>query len=239
MPNGLGLAGLGVGLIGAIGGLFGNGKANRELRKLQAQDPNYATSEAGIANHGLADSRLALAQTILNSKMPGSASIERGIYANAANQQGNIARNATSGAQALALGAANEGQANNAFRQEGLDQANYYRGNLQNLNEAQQGMINENQNDYNDQLRQYGDKVQIQGAINKNRQNTWNSIANLGFGVADFASNSGMGGKGGGNGIGGGMGNGFMMGDFGGAGAYNPSMVSSIGYIDPNQIPNF
>jgi len=191
------LIGMGIGLIGAIGGLFGNKKANKQLAALQAQDPNYATSTAGIANKQLADSRLGLAQSLLNAKMPGSSTIEHGIYGNAANQQGVIERNATSGAQALALGAANVGDANNAFRQEGLDQNNYYQQNLNNLNQAQEGVMNENNADYNDQLRQYGDKVQIQGAINKNRQNTWGSIANLGFGTADFAANGGFDGIGG------------------------------------------
>ena len=35
------LASLGLGIVGGIGKMFARGKANRELRKLQAQDPVY------------------------------------------------------------------------------------------------------------------------------------------------------------------------------------------------------
>lgn len=181
------LVGLGVGLIGAIGKLFGAGKAKKQLNQLQSQDPAYTANP-------LAQQRLGLAETMLNSKMPGSAIVDRGINTGYANQQGNIERNATSGAQALALGASNVGQANDAFEKEGQDAADWYKYTNNNLNTAQQGVINEGDKVFADQTRRFGDKVDIQGQINKNRQNVWQSISDTGFGLADLGVNSGMGG---------------------------------------------
>lgn len=202
------IVGIGTGIIGAIGSLFGNKKANRDLKRLQSEDPNYLTSQQGIANQNLSQQRLGLAQTLLNSKMPGSSAIDRGIYAGYGNQAGNISRNASSGTQALALGAANVGQANDAFMQQGENQANWFRGNLQNLNQAQEGLANENRFAFGDTTRRFEDKAQIQGAIAANRRNTWSSIENLGGGIANFGMNGGMSGifgGGGGNSNGGGL----------------------------------
>lgn len=203
--------GLGVGIIGSIGKLFGNAKSNRELKKLQSADPTYSQNP-------IAGQRLSLAQTLLNARSPGAAIAERNIYANQGNQMGNISRNATDSSQALALGAANIGQSNQAFNQLGQQEANDYQRRYQNLSNAQEGMINEGDKVYGDQVRRFGDKAQIQGAINANRQNTWTSIQNLGGGVADFGMNGGMsslfgGGGGGGGSMGGGGGGGSSWGN--------------------------
>lgn len=206
MPDPISSAiGLGVGVIGSIGRLFGNAKANRELRALQASDPNYATSSAGIANNKLASGRLGLAQTLLNAKMPGSQTIERGIQSSQSNTVGNFRRGATDSSQFLLGAAGTEGIANDAYEKEGLMQNDYYQQNLKNLNGAQEGMINENNKGFEDDLRRYSDKVQIGGAINQNRQNSWGSLSNLGFGMADFSANGGFGG-GQGSGASGGIG---------------------------------
>ena len=53
------LIGLGIGLIGGIGKMFGRGKANREMDKLLAKNPVYNENP-------LARQRLGLAQTLLN-----------------------------------------------------------------------------------------------------------------------------------------------------------------------------
>lgn len=194
MADGEGLAGaipgvgLGLGLIGSIGKLFGNARANRGLRKLESEDPNYQFNP-------LANQRLGLAQTILNAKMPGSATIERGIYGNQANTVANYGRGATDSSQFLTGVSGVQGQTNEAFRQEGLDQNDYYKWGVGNLNQAQEGAINEGDKVFGDQVRRFQDKGQIQGAINANRQNTWGSISNGGFALADFGMNGGFGGK--------------------------------------------
>lgn len=177
--------GLGIGLIGAVGKIFGNAKANRQLRKLQGEDPIYNANP-------IAAERLSLAQTLLNARMPGAARAERNIYANQGNQFGNINRNATDSSQALALGAATLGQTNNAFGDLALNEEQGYQQRYQNLMGAQQGMINEQDKVFGDQERRFGNKVQIQGAQNANRQNSWGSVSNAGFALADFGMNGGF-----------------------------------------------
>ena len=199
MPSGISdpissAVGIGLGLVGSIGKMFGNAKANRELRTLQANDPNYATSSAGMANNKLASGRLGLAQTLLNARMPGAQTIERNIYGTQANTTAGINRNATDSATALALQGGVQGQTNQAFNQLGLEEKNNYQQNYQNLVGAQEGMMNENDRAYQDQVRRFGDQAQIGGQINQNRQNTWSSISNLGFGIADIGANGGFGG---------------------------------------------
>lgn len=196
--------GMGIGLIGSIGQLFGNAKANKELRALQASDPSYNANP-------LAQQRLGLAQTLLNARMPGSASMERNIYGNQANTISNINRNSTDSSQALALGAAAQGSTNQAFDQLGQQEAQDYQRRYSNLVGAQEGAINEGDKVFQDNVRRFGDRGQIQGAINANRQNTWQSISNLGFGISDLAQNGGFGGKGGSGGMGsGGMSGGWI-----------------------------
>lgn len=180
------VGGIGLGLVGTVGKMFGNAKANKTLGQLKGQIPTYASSP-------YAAQRLALANTMLNAKMPGSSTIERGIYGNQANQMANINRNATDSSQALALGAATQGATNQAFEQEGLDQNQYHQQALNNLTGAQEGMINEGDKVYQSQQTKFGDLAQIEGAQNQNTQNTWGSIANLGFGMADLGVNGGLG----------------------------------------------
>ena len=160
------IGGVGLGLVGSIGKMFGNAKANKTLGQLKGQIPTYQTSP-------YASQRLNLANTMLNAKMPGSSTIEQGIYGNQANQMANINRNATDSSQALALGAAAQGTTNQAFAQEGLDQNQYHQQAINNLTGAQEGMINEGDKRYQSQQNKFGDLAQIEGAQNQNTQNTW------------------------------------------------------------------
>lgn len=169
----LSIIGLGTGLIGSIGKLFGRGKANKRLEALKAQDPIYPKE------------RLSLAQTLLNARMPGAASIENNIYRNQANQMANINRNATDSSQALALGAAAQGQTNEAFNRLGLNEAQDYQRRQNNLIGAQDAM-------YSDQVRRYQNLAQLEGAKNQNNQNTWGDISNMGFSLMDFGLAGGI-----------------------------------------------
>ncbi len=189
--------GLGLGLIGSIGKMFGNGKANRELRALEKQNPIYKANP-------LAAQRLALAQTLLNARSPGSMQVERNIYGSAANQNAGIDRNATDANSALLAKTGTFGQELNAFNKLGLNEAEDYQRRYGNLTNAQEGQINEDDKVFGDETRRFQDKLQIGGAINANRQNSWGSLSNLGFGISDFATNGGFGG--GGNGMSRGMG---------------------------------
>lgn len=225
MPLPLLAIGAGLGLVGGIGKMIGRGKANREMNKLLAQDPTYKENP-------LAKQRLGLAQQLLNARMPGAASAERNIYSNQANQLSNLQRNATDSSQLLALGSGAFGQANQAFNNLGEAEAQNYQQNVQNLNQAQQGVINEGDKVYQDQVRRWGDMAQIRGAQNANRQANWGDVGNLGFGLANFGMSGGMNGLFGGNGGGSNIADPFQIsGMSGGTGArYNfPNNYFSTG----------
>jgi hypothetical protein len=182
ISSGVGLA---TGLIGSIGKMFGNAKANKQLGVLEGQDPTYQSSP-------YASQRLGLAETMLNSRMPGSATIDRGIESNQSNTIDAFKRGATDSSQFLLGAAGTQGTANAATTQEGLDQNQYFQNNLKNLTGAQEGMVNEGDKVFADQTRRFQDKAQIQGAMNANRQNTWQSLSNTGYGLADFGMNGGF-----------------------------------------------
>lgn len=176
--------GLGAGLIGGIGSLFGNKKSNKRLEELLGQNPTYQQNP-------IAGQRLALAQQLLNARMPGAASMERNIYGVQANADSNVDRNATDASQALAMKAAIAGQTNQQFSQLGIQEQQNYYNNLNNFTGAQEGMIQEGDKVYQDQIRRFQDLAAIRGAQNQNRQNVWNGISNMGFGLASFGLSAG------------------------------------------------
>lgn len=171
----------GVGGLGAIGGIINMFGSGAKLDKLYQQDPTYTANP-------VASQRMGLAQTLLNARMPGASAMERNIYGNQANQMANVNRNATDSSQALAMGAAAQGQTNQAFQNLGVQEQQDYYNRLQNYTGAQQGMIQEGDKVYQDKVRRYGDLAAITGAKMQNTQQAWNSIANLGFGGASLGS---------------------------------------------------
>jgi hypothetical protein len=173
------LIGAGVGLIGGIGGLFAAKKANKELSKLQKQDPTYTANP-------LAAERLAFAESLLNGRMPGAAQMERNIFSAQGSQMGNINANATDASQALALGAAAQGTTNNALQGLQLNEAQDYQRRYQNVVGAQQGQIQEGDKVYADKIRNFEDQVAMAGAKSANRSNAWNSISKGGFSAMNF-----------------------------------------------------
>lgn len=177
--------GLGLGVIGGIGKLFGSSHSNSQLNDLLKQDPTYTANP-------IAAQRMGLAQSLLNSRMPGAAYAEQNIYGNQANQQANIQRNATDGSQALALGAASQATTNQAFGQLNQQEDQNYQQRYNNLVGAQQGQIQEGDKVYQDQVRRFGDIAQIRGQQNQNTQNAWGSLSNLGFSAANFGLSGGV-----------------------------------------------
>lgn len=186
MFNPLAIAGLGLGLIGGIGSLFGNRKANRQLERLIGMNPQYKANP-------LAGQQLGLAQTLLNARMPGAAAAERNIYQTQANMTGQVNRNATDASQALALAAAGQGQSNQAFGNLATQEALDYQRRYGNLTNAQAIQMNEDDKVFQDSVRRFQDTAQIRGAQNANRQNTWSSISNLGFGAMNLGLAGGSG----------------------------------------------
>lgn len=183
--NPLSLIGLGTGILGSIGKLFGRGAANRRLAELQKSEPVYQANP-------IANQRLGLAKTLLNAKMPGSQTIERNIYGNQASTISNINRNATDSSQALALGSSVQGQTNDAFGKLGLEEGQDYQRRYGNYTNAQEGVINEGDKVFQDSVRRFSDRAQIEGAQSENRTNNWSDISNLGFGLADIGMSGGF-----------------------------------------------
>jgi hypothetical protein len=179
------LIGAGIGLIGGIGKMFARGKANKEMRNLQQQDPNYTANP-------LAAQRLSYARSLRDARMPGAAAAERNIYGNMGNTLTNIQNNATNSGQVLAMAAAAQGQAQQGFENLGMAEAQDQQRRMGNWKGALEGQIQEEDKVFGDDLRQYGNKVQMQGAMAENRANTWGDISNMGFGIADFAQAGGF-----------------------------------------------
>lgn len=175
----------GVGGLGAIGGIVNMFTSGSRLKNLMSQDPTYTANP-------VAAQRLGLANTLLNARMPGATAMERNIYGNQANQLANVNRNATDSSQALAMGAAAQGQTNQAFQNLSTQEQQDYYNRLQNLTGAQQGMIAEGDKVYQDKVRRFQDMAGLTGAGMQNTQQGWNSIANLGFGGASLASQFAM-----------------------------------------------
>jgi hypothetical protein len=172
----LAVGGLITGAIGAIGSLFGAKKSNKELGKLLKQDPSYTANP-------LAAQRLAMSQNLLNARMPGAARMENNLFTSQANSLAGINRNATDSSQALALAAGVQGQTDQSLNQLGMQEAQDYQRRYNNLTEAQQGQIGEDDKVYQDQIRRFEDSAKIKGAQIQNRQSAWNSLSQLGFGA--------------------------------------------------------
>jgi hypothetical protein len=231
------LIGAALGVAGSIGKMIGRGKANKKMKRLLGEDPVY--SENPIARQ-----RMGLAQTMLNARMPGAQAVENNIYGNQANTLSNIQRGATDSSQALAMASGVQGSTNDAFQNLGITEAQDYQRRYGNLSDAQEGVIREGDKVFQDKTRRFGNKMQVNGAINENRQNNWGDISNMGFGLADFAMNGGFNSlQGGGSPSLGKMG----MPQVGGypnqsgtvAGAYNPMAMRNMSFMGMPQQGNY
>ena len=203
------------GLIQGIANVKRQKKANKALDQLLTQDPNYQQNP-------YAGQQLGIAQQLFNGRMAGASNLEKNIFTAQANTQGNINRNATDSSQALALGAAAQGQTDQSLQDlQTKEQQNKY-SMLQNLNEAYGGMIREGDKSYQDKIRRFGDLASIRGQQQQNKTNALNGIFNgLNSDINQGLSILGMG-------MGGGFGNMFKMGG-GGGGTYSPQSAGVPG----------
>lgn len=214
------IGGLGLGLIGGLGNLFGGRrKAKKEMDAVLAKDPRYKVNP-------IAGERYDYAKTILNARMPGAGIAERNIMATQAGQLANINRGATDASQALMLAGGVQGETNQGFQNLAMQESQDYYNRLQNLTGAQQGMIAEGDKKYQDDVRRWENTAKAAGANIQNRANQWNSLSSLGFGVANFGLSGGF------NGM------------FGGGGGSNTSTLPDRSgnirnslYANPNNIP--
>jgi hypothetical protein len=182
-------------LAAIMGQVMKTGNESKTANDLKARSDAINPSDPTYKPSPYAQERLGLAQTLLNARMPGATAMERNIYGNQANQQANIERNATSGSQALAMGAAAQGQTNQAFQNLGVQEQQDYYNRAQNLSGAQAGMTQEGDKVYQDQLRDYQEKQSLKnaylGAAIQNKQTAYNSFANMGTAGIGIASQLG------------------------------------------------
>lgn len=151
---------------------------NKLASGINVPEANYTVSP-------YAKSILEQAQTLQNSEMPGLQQAQNNIAGNQSNAIGSINRNASSGAQALALLAATQGNTNAAFNQLRGQQQNYFMNMLQNLNSANRVMINEGDKVYQSDLRNrqeaIGEKNALRGAATQNIGGGLNDLTNYAF----------------------------------------------------------
>jgi hypothetical protein len=178
------IIGAGIGAVGAIGGAataFGTaGTLGRMANAITPVDPKY-----GISKY--ATERYQLAEQLLNARMPGATTIERGIQTNQASQTNSVNRTATDSATALSTLGQIQGQTNKATSNLGVQEQQDYYNREANLSNAGQGMTAELDKQYQDKLRDYQEQEQLKnlyfGASLQDKAQAWSSLASTGIGA--------------------------------------------------------
>lgn len=157
-------------------------EADKLARASIANRPEYQVSDA--SKNYLADT-----QGRLDATSPGVIAAQRQIQQGAANQMGFAERNASSGAQALAVGAGAQSLAQSAYPQLAQQQDNYAQQNRGQYYQALQGMDEQNQRQFESRTNKYSDLTNFYlgqvGAANANRGQ---SLSLAATGLASFAS---------------------------------------------------
>jgi len=175
----------GLGTVGTIFGIVAGMKWDKELSKLKEKNPKYTSSP-------YAAKTLALAETLLNSRMPGSAARERNIYGSGANAMSGITRNATDANQALAAAAGIQGQQTDAFNSLQMQEGQDYYNKLNNLNSAYGGMTQEHKDMFDDEVRRWQDQVNTVLTQYKMRRQGGNDWSQMGAPGASMGGGGGM-----------------------------------------------
>lgn len=194
-----GISGMAMNTVGTIFGAVAGMKADKKLDKLLEQDPAYTSSPYATERYGMA-------KTLLNSRMAGSATMERGIAASAGNAYSNIQRNTTDSSQALAMMAGIQGQAGDQMTNLGQLEGQDYFKKLDNFTGANQGMTQEHKDKFDDEVRRWQDKVNVAQAQYAMRSQGAKNINSYGDSMNSSLSSMGSGmGEGGGMSAGGGV----------------------------------
>lgn len=181
------LIGAGLGAINTIGRFFGGRKQKREAKKIKPIWEQYQTNP-------FANKQLGLANTLFNSRMAGAPQMEQNILSAQGNQLANINRNATDASQALALGAASQGTADEAFSKLGIMEAENKYNMLGNLNAAYGNLINEGDKEYQSKLMKYKMDVDRKDALMasgaNNQYGAVSDMSSLAFGLGGLFGNN-------------------------------------------------
>lgn len=173
------------GAMGTVGGIFSSIagiKWDKKMSKLMEEDPAYTEDPYTKQRYGMA-------QTLLNARMPGAASRERNIYGAGANAVANYGRGATDANQFLSMAAATQGMEGQQFDQMQQQEGQDYYNKLGIYNDASKGMTEEHRNVFDDSVRRWQDKININTAQYKARAAGGQSFTNMG-GAAQSGMNS-------------------------------------------------
>lgn len=168
--------------------------ANQQLEDLISKVPTYQKSQyPGM--------QLGMANQAFNAQMPGSQQFQQNMFSNQANTNSAIGRTATDAGQALSAYAGSQGQTANDINNLQMQQADWKKFGLSNLNNAYGAMANEDRFAYEKEHEKFSDIAQLKGAQAANklakRKALWNTVgqvANLGVSLAT----GGLGGNSGG-----------------------------------------
>ena len=142
-----------------------------------------------------------LASQMFNGQMAGASTAARNIFGNQSNTNAGIDRNAQSGAQALALLSASQGQTNNAFVQLGQQEGNYKLNALNNLNNANSAMTAEKDKMYEADLRKrmeaINEKNALRGSGMQNKFGAVKDLSSVGYAIGSMNGGPSEGGLGG------------------------------------------
>lgn len=131
--------------------------------------------------------QLGTARQMMNGRMNGAATEERNIDTGQASYNSFIEKNASSGAQALALAATGQSRANEAYSQLAMkEQQNKY-GLLANLNQAYAAMTNEDDKVYQSKLGKYNIDINQKRALNTSGEQNIFSGLQSGISLAGMA----------------------------------------------------
>lgn len=158
--------------------------ADQQLKDLMAKNPVYERSQyPGM--------QLALANQTFNSQMPGTQQFQQNMFSNQANTNAAIGRTATDAGQALGAYAGSQGQTANDISDLQMQQMDWKKFGMGQLNDAYKGMFQQDQlmNEYDQQ--NYQNEVQLKGAQAANklakRKALWNTVGGIAqLGVAAF-----------------------------------------------------
>ena len=159
-------------------GYFKNTDA--KLKELLAKNPQYTRS----AYPGM---KMGIANQTFSSQMPGTQQFKNNLLSSQGNSLSFINKNATDASQALALAAGVGGQTDQAIGDLQLQEAEWKKFGLNNLNEAYGAMADEDRYVNENKNLNYQNEVQLEGAIAANkyakRRALWDTvggIANIG-----------------------------------------------------------
>lgn len=163
--------------MGLLDSVFGGILGAVQMHKADQINPVYSP----YTTSQYAKDNLSTAQNAYNGRMAGATTLEQNILGNQSNQNANVDRNATDGAQALAVKAAGQGQTNQAFSNLQTQEAQNKYQMLNNLNLANNGMTQEGDKVYQSQLQKYQMDVSQQSALRSaGINNLFGAVSGLG-----------------------------------------------------------